>query len=245
MMEHQNQFNRRQMLRATGAAAIGAGASLAFAESAALPASARKVLVFLKVCDLPAGFPDRVADVASTITDLGTSLGYRITVTTNGSIFTSGQLAAFDYVVFYTTGNLAKQAGLDGKTITADGEQALLKAIAGGKAMVAAHCGLHPAPLAPKAAVSAPADPYAKILSDLNDIAGALPSLWAGTASNLHIADHKVSSRGGSIGKTPLPLHLVSVQWQDGTDIKTRRPLITLMFASTSPLLKNVLKYSK
>jgi type 1 glutamine amidotransferase len=58
----------------------------------------------------------------------------------DGSLFTPAYLATFDAYFFFTTGDLTK-AGTDGNPpMTAEGKEALLDAVAGGKGFIGAHC---------------------------------------------------------------------------------------------------------
>lgn len=73
--------------------------------------------------------------------EFGASLGYEVTCTKDGSVFTPAGLADFDIFLFCTTGNLL-EAGHDGTTpMPAGGKEALLDAIAAGKGFIGVHNG--------------------------------------------------------------------------------------------------------
>lgn len=70
---------------------------------------------------------------------LGEKHGFTVTCSKDGSLFSPAYLAAFDVIVFYTSGDLCA-VGPDGApAMTAEGKQALLDAIAGGKGFVGVH----------------------------------------------------------------------------------------------------------
>ena len=61
--------------------------------------------------------------------------------TKDGSIFTPENLAKFDAILFYTTGDLTDPAAADGsQPMTKEGKQALLDAVKNGKGFVGFHC---------------------------------------------------------------------------------------------------------
>lgn len=63
------------------------------------------------------------------------------TFSKDGSLFSRDYLAQFDIIMFYTSGYLMRP-GTDGNPpMTADGKQALLDAVAGGKGFIAIHAG--------------------------------------------------------------------------------------------------------
>jgi hypothetical protein len=63
------------------------------------------------------------------------------TFSKDGSLFSKDYLAQFDVIMFYTSGYLMSP-GTDGQPpMTAEGKQALLDAVAGGKGFIAIHAG--------------------------------------------------------------------------------------------------------
>src|SRR5205085_383176 len=93
---------------------------------------ARKVLFFTK----SAGFqhdvikrsdPAKLSYAEQVLVDLGKQHGYDVTATKDGGYFTPEKLAAFDAVVFYTTGDLTTP-GVDGQPpMPKDGPAALIQ----------------------------------------------------------------------------------------------------------------------
>lgn len=75
------------------------------------------------------------------LTSLAARNDLAFTYSKDGSLFSPEYLAAFDVVVFYTSGDLFS-VGTDGHpAMTPAGKQALLDAVAGGKGFVAVHSG--------------------------------------------------------------------------------------------------------
>lgn len=72
-------------------------------------------------------------------TQLGAEHDFTCTFSKDGSLFAKDYLAAFDVIIFYTSGDLCS-AGNDGQPpMTAEGKAALLEAIAAGKGFVGLH----------------------------------------------------------------------------------------------------------
>lgn len=72
------------------------------------------------------------------VTDLGQRHGFDVTCTKDGRVF-AGDLRAFDAFLFETQGDVTKD-GLDHQPpMPAEGKQALLRAVAGGKGFVGCH----------------------------------------------------------------------------------------------------------
>ncbi|ATC65248.1 hypothetical protein CMV30_15520 [Nibricoccus aquaticus] len=73
------------------------------------------------------------------LTKLGAEHDLAFTFTKDGSLFTFDYLANFDVLLFYTSGDLLS-VGTDAQpAMTADGKQALLDAVSGGKGFVGLH----------------------------------------------------------------------------------------------------------
>jgi type 1 glutamine amidotransferase len=71
--------------------------------------------------------------------DLGSKHGWEFIFSKDGSKFTKDYLAQFDAVFFYTTGDLT-QPGTDGQPgMPADGKQALIDYVRGGKGFIGTH----------------------------------------------------------------------------------------------------------
>lgn len=141
------QLNRRNFLSL--AALTGAG--LAFGPRDLFAQEKKKVLFFTK----SSGFPHPVvsrkageeyAHAERVLMDFAGKGGYDVTVTKDGSIFTPEKLAAFDAILFYTTGDLTtnnmnpKHPKDDqGNPMPKEGPKALLDFIASGKGFMGFH----------------------------------------------------------------------------------------------------------
>jgi hypothetical protein len=221
-------LTRRQALTTIGAAAAGA----LLTGSLASAASTRpNVLLFIKICDVPPNtLAKNLAQLQKVAVSTAASNGFNLTVTTDGSVFSSSSLSSYNVVLFYSTGNLTKQAGEGGKPISQTGANALLKMIAAGKAVVIEHAGLVTTP---------PSDPTASALAELQLLFSTLPQVLSGKKGTLNVAVTGATCAGGVVGTTPLPLQMIALVTGTGAN---RRPVFSLMFASTSPLLKNTMK---
>ncbi len=220
--------SRRHALAKFGAAV----AATVLTAGAASAASAKpNVLLFVKICDVPPGtLAKNVAQLQKAVVSSAQDNGFNLTVTTDGSVFSSSSLSSYSIVLFYTTGNLTKQAGEGGRAITPAGVNALLKRIAAGKGVMIEHAGLVTKP---------PSDPTAKALADLQLLFSTLPQVFSGRKGSLKVANTRATCAGGTIGATPLPLQMVALVKGSG---KTQQPVFSLMFGSTSPLLKATIK---
>ena len=75
------------------------------------------------------------------LTGLAAKHDLAFTYSKDGSLFSPAYLANFDVIIFYTSGDLLS-VGTDGQpAMSAEGKQALLDAVAGGKGFVALHSG--------------------------------------------------------------------------------------------------------
>jgi type 1 glutamine amidotransferase len=73
------------------------------------------------------------------LTKLGTSHGFDVTASKDGSVFTGENLKRYDAIFFYTTGDLT-QAGTDkNPPMSKEGKTAFLEAIRSGKGFLATH----------------------------------------------------------------------------------------------------------
>ena len=161
-------MNRRDILRATGAAAIGASvSSFPFGWAAGATAAKKKILMFTKSAGFEHPSISHTAEQAyireidgqiqivqktgekkkdlgpgwaeKVLTDLGAKHGFEVTATKDGRIFSSKELADFDAFFFYTTGDLTT-AGTDGNPpMSPEGKQAFLDAIRAGKGFLGTH----------------------------------------------------------------------------------------------------------
>lgn len=170
MIRH-DQFSRREMVKKlAGTAAMGALLPLADSIAAELRAM-RKILFFTKsagfehaVIRRPAGGGLSYAE--QILVELGKQHGYEVTATKDGGYFTPEKLAAFDAVVFYTTGDLTTP-GKDGQPpMPKDGPDTLVRWIESGKGFL----GLHSAtdtfltPVDADGKDAGPIHPYIKLI---------------------------------------------------------------------------------
>src|SRR5262245_42295732 len=162
-------MNRRDLLRAAGTAAFGAGLSgfpLGWT-AAANPKAAKKILMFTRSQTFEHPSIKRDAELAyvrelegavqvvektgekkktvglgwaeKVLTDLGAKHGFEVTATKDGGVFTRENLAQYDAFFFYTTGDLTHPGGDGNPPMTPEGKQAFLDAIQAGKAFIGTH----------------------------------------------------------------------------------------------------------
>jgi type 1 glutamine amidotransferase len=134
-------MDRRDMLRATGAALLTASAFplnwVAGAEK-----KKQKVLYFsrsagyehdaVKLKDGQPSISDRI------LTELGNKHGFEVVCTKDGRVF-DGDLDQYDAIAFYTTGDLTQPNKAKTPPMTPEGKQKLLRTIAAGKGFVGFH----------------------------------------------------------------------------------------------------------
>src|SRR3979411_1685878 len=150
---HQRNFNRRELLKTTGAAAATLTLStfltrLSLADdSVTATARKNKILFFTRsqgfqhsVIDRK-GNMEKLAYAEEILTDLGAKHGFEVTGSKDGGMFAPDKRDQFDAFVFYTTGDLTKP-GTDKQPPMSEGDKAgLLEAIKNGKGFMALHCG--------------------------------------------------------------------------------------------------------
>jgi type 1 glutamine amidotransferase len=87
------------------------------------------------------GTPGELAHAEQIVTDLGKQHGFDVVCTKDGRIFVPEELARFDAVFFYTTGDLTNPQSADNTPpMPKDGKKVLLDFIASGKGFVGSHC---------------------------------------------------------------------------------------------------------
>ncbi len=161
---------RQAMQTVAGAAAAFAAASLPLGWTRAADNKTRKVLFFTQSAGfqhdcIKRGKPDELSFAEKVLVDLGKQHGFDVTATKDGKIFTPDQLAAFDVVAFYTTGDLEKPGGKDGNpAMPKGGKDALLKFIESGKGFVGFHCATDTFGKHAGFGNGANADPYIKMV---------------------------------------------------------------------------------
>lgn len=83
--------------------------------------------------------PDQLSFSEKILTSLGQTHGFEVDCTKDGSVFTPENLAKYDVIVFYTSGDLCTTGTDKTPAMTPAGKAALLDAIKGGKGFVAIH----------------------------------------------------------------------------------------------------------
>jgi uncharacterized protein len=134
-------MDRRDMLRATGAALLAASA-FPLKWVAGAEKKKQKVLYFtrsagyehamVKVKNGQPSFSDKI------LTELGKKHGFEVVCTKDGRVF-DGDLDQYDAFAFYTTGDLTQPNKAKTPPMTPEGKQKLLAAIAAGKGFVGFH----------------------------------------------------------------------------------------------------------
>ena len=134
-------INRRDMLRATGAAVLTASA-FPLHWVAAAEKKKQKVLYFsrsagfehdaVKLKDGKPSISDRI------LTELGKRHGFEVVCTKDGRVF-DGDLEKYDAIAFYTSGDLTKPNKAKTPPMSPEGKKKLLRAIAAGKGVVGLH----------------------------------------------------------------------------------------------------------
>jgi type 1 glutamine amidotransferase len=137
-------LNRRQMLFAAGAAALGA-APLSRALAAPGEGRAKRVLFFTK----SSGFQHSVITrhdgkpslAERILTEIGKVHGFEVTASKDGRLFEPDRIGEWDAFAFQTTGDLTTPGPHnDGPPMSKEGKAALLDAIAAGKGFIGMHC---------------------------------------------------------------------------------------------------------
>ncbi len=138
---NKNTMDRRDMLRATGAAVLAASA-FPLNWVAAAEKKKQKVLYFTR----SAGFEHDAVKIKDgkpsisdrTLTELGKRHGFEVVCTKDGRVF-DGDLAQYDAIAFYTSGDLTKPNKAKTPPMTPQGKEKLLSTIAAGKGFVGFH----------------------------------------------------------------------------------------------------------
>jgi type 1 glutamine amidotransferase len=137
-------MNRRTFVQRTGLAALALAGG--FPRGWAADAPKRRLLMFTR----SVGFQHSVVQrkkgeqlslAEMIVTDLGKKHGFEVNCTKDGRVFVNEDLSKYDGFVFETQGDLLSENCKDNSPpMTADGKQALLKAVASGKGFVGCHC---------------------------------------------------------------------------------------------------------
>jgi len=137
-------MNRREMLLASGAAALGLSLPFPFGRSVRAAEGKRRILMYTKSVGFEHPVVKRKGNQLSLaeriVTDLGAKHNFEVNCTKDGRVFVNEDLAGYDAFLFETQGDLTKE-GLDKQPpIPPEGKRALLHAIASGKGFVGSHC---------------------------------------------------------------------------------------------------------
>jgi len=139
-------MNRRELLRATGAAAMTIGAStFPLGWTAAADTPKRRILMFTRSegyqHDVVKRQNGKLSLAERIATDLGEKHNFEVKCEKDGRVFVNEDLTKFDAFLFETQGDLGKEKSQDGQPpVPHDGKKALLDAIAGGVGFVGCHC---------------------------------------------------------------------------------------------------------
>ena len=134
-------MDRREMMRTTGAALLGATAfPLRWAAAAAK--KPQKVLYFTRNCGYYHSVVRRKGDQLShsekILVDLGKQHGFEVTCSKDGTLF-DGDFAQYDVIALYCNGNLTRPNKAKEPPMSSQGVQRLMDAVAAGKGLVAYH----------------------------------------------------------------------------------------------------------
>ena len=134
-------MDRRDMLRATGAAVLAASA-FPLQWVAAAEKKKQKVLYFTRSAGFEHGavkLKDGKPSISDrTLTELGKRHGFDVVCTKDGRVF-DGDLDQYDAIAFYTSGDLTKPNKAQTPPMSPEGKNKLLRAIAAGKGFVGFH----------------------------------------------------------------------------------------------------------
>ena len=139
-------FNRRDLLRRGGLAALALGATrFPFGWTNAAEPAKKSILMYTRSqgyqhdCVKRKGTELSLAETI--VTDLGKKHGFEVQCEKDGRVFESKDFSKFDGFVFETQGNLLDEKSQDGSPpMTEAGKKALLAAVAAGKGFVGSHC---------------------------------------------------------------------------------------------------------
>jgi hypothetical protein len=240
-MSHETSgINRRDALRAAGAATLGLAAGAVPGAQALASSVPLSVLLFAKFSSLPDGFPgESIGELTALVIHYAKANGFNLTVTTDGSALTPAALAAYDLVIFYTTGDLMIESRSEANPISVEGKAALVQMIAKGKAFIAEHVGLR-ATVNKTAATGATA--AARLLADARLIGNHFAGIANGKSTAVRLADQNVHVKGLAIAKTPLPLRSVSLQAMDAPAPHKARPILNVLMSNGGTILKSTLR---
>lgn len=139
-------MNRREMLKTSGAAALALGMSqFPFGWARAAGSSQRNILMYTgsqgyRHDVVKRGKNGELSLAETIVTKMGKKHGFDVKCTKDSRDLLPENLAKYDAFLFETQGDLSKE-GIDNQPpVTAQGKNALLKAVASGKGFVGCHC---------------------------------------------------------------------------------------------------------
>jgi uncharacterized protein len=137
-------LTRRHFLAALGLTVSAAPLARLAALAPARSAPRRRLLCFTKSSGfehsvIKRGPNDAPSLVERTLTEMGAANGFDVTCTKDGTVFSRPSLKDYDAFFFFTSGYLTDVGTDKHPAMTAEGKQALLDAVAGGKGFVAFH----------------------------------------------------------------------------------------------------------
>jgi type 1 glutamine amidotransferase len=137
-------MNRRELLRALGATAIGMGLKgFPFARPIEAAAQPKKILMFTKSSGYEHAMIKRtdgkLGPAEQIVTDLGKQHAFEVTATKDGRVFSSADLPQYDAFFFYTTGDLTTEGTDKNPPMTPEGKQRFLDLIHEGKGFIGTH----------------------------------------------------------------------------------------------------------
>jgi type 1 glutamine amidotransferase len=134
-------MKRRDMLKAASLAALGFSA-FPLRWLAAAEGKKQKVLYFTRSAGYEHSVVHREGDQLShsekVLTEMGQRAGFEVECTKDGRVF-DGDLAPYDVIAFYTSGDLTRPNDRGTPPMTPEGKQKLLDAVAAGKGFVGFH----------------------------------------------------------------------------------------------------------
>jgi type 1 glutamine amidotransferase len=166
-----------------------AGASAAFARNTF--AAPKSLLVFTKSSgfehDVVKQMDGKPSIVDEAVTDICTKHGFDVHCTKDGGIFDSSDLAKFQAIFFFTTGDLTQTGTDKNPPMTPQGKQKFLDAIHGGSGFIGSHAAadtFHTQPDPPDLsnryiAHGDNSDPYLRMLGGEFIVHGSTPRLQA------------------------------------------------------------------
>lgn len=138
-------MNRRELLWALGAAALGWNLKRIPAPNRARAAAKlKRLLMFTKSSGYEHSVIHREGGkfglAEQIVTDLGARNGFEVLATKDGRIFSSDDLPQFDVFYFHTTGDLTAEGTDKNPPMTPEGKQRFLDLIHSGKGFCGTHC---------------------------------------------------------------------------------------------------------